>query len=138
MKKDEPIGLTKSFLLFCIALVLFVATTPIGFLYTVVRQFLFRKGVLLQVYCIEVALALDHAGNVMMQFILNDTLLIQHPHTYYFGNKKETISSVIGKNSQTNTLSRWGKTLDAFLNYIDKDHSLNAINYDLKSWKEKH
>lgn len=137
MKKDLPIGLVKSVLLFCIALVLFVLTTPFGFIYAVLRQTLFKKGILLQVYCIEVALALDNAGNVMMQFILNDSLLIEGKHTYYFGNKKETISSVIGKNSLTQTLSPWGKKLNAFLNWIDKDHSFNAIMYDLRRFKEQ-
>jgi hypothetical protein len=70
----------------------------------------------------------------MMQYLLNDLLLIQHPTTYYFGNKKETISSVIGKNSLTNTLSPLGKALNAFLNWIDKDHSFNSIMYDVRRW----
>jgi hypothetical protein len=61
-------------------------------------------------------------------------LLIKRQETYYFGNKKETISSVIGKNSLTNTLSALGKALNAFLNWIDKDHSFNSIIYDLRLW----
>ncbi|NBT09151.1 MAG: hypothetical protein EBS98_10165, partial [Chitinophagia bacterium] len=83
---------------------------------------------------IEVAIAIDNTGNVMMQHLLNDFLLIKRPTTYYFGNKKETISSVIGKNSLTNTLSSLGKALNAFLNWIDKDHSFNSIMYDVKLW----
>jgi hypothetical protein len=70
----------------------------------------------------------------MMQYLLNDLLLIKRPATYYFGNKKETISSVIGKNSLTNTLSPLGKALNAFLNWIDKDHSFNSIMYDVRLW----
>jgi hypothetical protein len=54
-----------------------------------------------------------------------------------FGNKKETISSVIGKNKLTNTLSPLGKALNAFLNYIDKNHSLNSIIYDVKAYLEQ-
>jgi hypothetical protein len=72
-----------------------------------------------------------------MQHLLNDTLLIKNENTYQFGNKKETISSVIGKNYLTNTLSPLGKALNAFLNYIDKDHSLNSIIYDVKAYLEQ-
>jgi len=72
-----------------------------------------------------------------MQHLLNDTLLIKNTNSYQFGNKKETISSVIGKNKLTNTLSPLGKALNAFLNYIDKDHSLNSIIYDVKAFFEQ-
>ena len=137
MKKDATNSFFKSFLLFGIAFVLVVTTTPIGFLYALMRQLLFRKIKTLQFYFIEVALALDNAGNVIMQHLLNDTLLIKNTNTYYFGNKKETISSVIGKNHLTNTLSPLGKALNAFLNFIDKDHSLNSIIYDVKAFWEK-
>ena len=137
MKKDATNSFFKSFLLFGIAFVLVVTTTPIGFLYALMRQLLFRKIKTLQFYFIEVALALDNAGNVIMQHLLNDTLLIKNTNTYYFGNKKETISSVIGKNHLTNTLSPLGKALNAFLNFIDKDHSLNSIIYDVKAYLEQ-
>ncbi len=67
-------------------------------------------------------------------FCIAFVLLIKRPTTYYFGNKKENISSVIGKNSLTNTLSPLGKALNAFLNWIDKDHSFNSIIYDMRRW----
>jgi 8-oxo-dGTP diphosphatase len=137
MKKDATTGFIKSFLLFGIAFVLVVATTPIGFLYALLRQLFFGKARTLQIYFIEVALALDNAGNVIMQHLLNDTLLLKKQHTYHFGNKKETISSVIGKNHLTNTLSPLGKALNAFLNFIDKDHSFNSIIYDVKAYLEQ-
>ena len=134
MKNDSSLGIGKSFLLFTIAFVLLVTTTPIGFLYALIRQTFFSKTKTLRIFLVEVALALDVAGNVMMQHLLNDTLLITSPATYYFGNKSETISSVIGKNSLTNTLSPLGRALNSFLNFLDKDHSLNSIIYDLKAW----
>jgi hypothetical protein len=137
MKKDATTEFIKSFLLFGIAFVLVVTTTPIGFLYALLRQLFFGKIKTLQIYFIEVALALDNAGNVIMQHLLNDTLLIKNENTYQFGNKKETISSVIGKNHLTNTLSSLGKALNAFLNFIDKDHSLNSIIYDVKAYLEQ-
>jgi hypothetical protein len=134
MKKDATTGFIKSFLLFGIAFVLVVTTTPIGFVYALLHQLFIGKIKTLQIYFIEVALALDNAGNVIMQHLLNDTLLIKTPNTYQFGNKKETISSVIGKNHLTNTLSPLGKSLNSFLNFIDKDHSFNSIIYDVKAF----
>ena len=98
------------------------------------RQLFFSKLKSLSIYFLEVAISIDNTGNVIMQYLLNDLLLIKRPTTYYFGNKKETISSVIGKNSLTNTLSPLGKALNAFLNWIDKDHSFNSIMYDVRRW----
>ena len=137
MKKDATTRFIKSFLLFAIAFVLLVTTTPIGFFYALLRQLFVGKIKTLQIYFIEVALSLDNAGNVIMQHLLNDTLLTQNDNTYQFGNKKETISSVIGKNHLTNTLSPLGKALNSFLNFIDKDHSLNSIIYDVKAYLEQ-
>jgi hypothetical protein len=134
MKKIIFFDFIKSFALFCIAFTLLTITAPIGFLYAFFRQLIFGKLKSLQFYFIEVALALDNAGNVMMQHLLNDLLLIKNENTYLFGNKKETISSVIGKNSLTKTLSTLGKALNAFLNFIDKNHSLNSIMYDVRRW----
>ena len=134
MKKEPTMSLLKSFLLFCIAIVLLIFTTPIGFFYALLRQLFFGKLKSLSVYFLEVAISIDNTGNVMMQYLLNDLLLIKRQETYYFGNKKETISSVIGKNSLTNTLSALGKDLNAFLNWIDKDHSFNSIIYDVRLW----
>jgi len=137
MNKDASTGFIKSFLLFGIAFVLVVTTTPVGFVYALLRQLFLGKVKTLQIYFVEVALALDNAGNVIMQHLLNDTLLIKNQHTYLFGNKKETISSVIGKNHLTNTLSPLGKALNTFLSFIDKDHSLNSIIYNVKALLEQ-
>lgn len=137
MKKREPHSFLMSCLLFCVALLLVITTAPIGFLYALIRQAFSATSKSLNIYFIEMALVLDEVGNVTMQHLLNDTLLCTSPATYYFGNKSETISSVIGKNSLTNTLSPLGRALNSFLNFLDKDHSLNSIIYDVKAWKDK-
>jgi hypothetical protein len=137
MIKSTPMPLFKSLLLFCIAFVLFFTTAPIGFLYAVIRQNLVKRVYSLSIYFLELALALDNAGNVLMQHVLNDALLIKNQNTYLFGNKMETISSVIGKNLVNHTLSPTGLLLNNFLHWIDKDHSLNSINYEVKLWKAK-
>ena len=138
MNRKQKMGLMKSFLLFSIAFVLMVTTAPIGFFYALIRQIIFERVKTLSIFFLEVAISLDAAGNVMMQHLLNDTLLIKNESTYYFGNKKETISSVIGKNYLTGTLSFLGNALNSFLNFIDKGHSLNSIIYDVKALKEYH
>ena len=137
MKKREPHSFLMSFLLFCVALLLVITTAPIGFLYAFIRQAYSSKSKSLNVYLIEVALVLDEVGNVTMQHLLNDILIIKNDQAYFFGRKDETISSVIGKNSLTNTLSPLGRALNSFLNFLDKDHSLNSIIYDVKSLKDK-
>ena len=137
MISTSRMPLFKSFLLFCIAMILFFTTAPFGFLYAVIRQTFVKSVNSLSVYFLELALALDNAGNVLMQHVLNDALLIRSEKTYLFGNKMETISSVIGKNLVTHTLSPAGILLNNFLHWIDKDHSLNSINYEVRLWKAK-
>ncbi len=137
MIKTSPMPLYKSLLLFCIAFILFFTTAPFGFLYAVIRQSVVKRVHSLSVYFLELALALDNAGNVLMQHVLNDTLLVKNENTYLFGNKMETISSVIGKNLVTHSLSPLGLALNSFLHWIDKNHSLNSINYEVKLWKEQ-
>ncbi len=135
MTKSDQMPLWKSLLLFCIAFVLFITTAPLGFLYAVIRQGIVKQLASLSIYFLELAIALDNAGNVLMQHVLNDALLIKSQQTYLFGNKLETISSVLGKNSLTHTLSATGRLLTHFLNWIDKDHALDSIIYEVKRWK---
>jgi len=137
MIKTSRMPLFKSLVLFCIAFILFFTTAPIGFLYAVIRQTFAKSVNSLSVYFLELALALDNAGNVLMQHVLNDALLIKNEKRYLFGNKMETISSVIGKNLLSHTLSPMGLALNSFLHWIDKDHSLNSINYEVRLWKAK-
>lgn len=131
---EPPMHLFKSFSLFLIALCLLITTAPFGLLFALGRQLLYRKIQLLSVYLLEVALVIDQAGNVIMQHLLNFALLKQSKKAYLFGNKNETISSVIGKNHVTGTLSFLGVSLDKMLNFIDKNHSLDSIIYDIKAW----
>ena len=135
MDQKEMMPLWKSLLLFLVASFLLVTTAPFGFLYAVIKQSMVKQLHSLSVYFLELAIAIDNLGNALMQHVLNDALLIKNEKTYYFGNKLETISSVIGKNSLTGTLSFLGLRLNAFLHWIDANHSLNSINYDVKRFK---
>ncbi len=135
MRENKFTTLFKHFLLFSIAFILFTTTAPIGFLYALFRQLIFKSVNSLSVFLLQVALSLDVTGNILMQHVLNDSLLIKNDDTHYFGNTKETISSVLGKNARTSTLTRAGRYVSAFLNWIDKDHTLNSIMYDIKTGK---
>lgn len=47
---------------------------------------------------------------------------------YQFGDFRETISSVLGKNQRDGTLSKKGEILVSILDFIDKDHCKKSIN----------
>ena len=132
--KERKKGIFTSFLLFLIAIFLLSVTAPIGFIFALLQKLFTRKIQSLRDYLLEVALVLDQAGNVIMQHFLNAVLLKKLPNAYLFGNKKETISSVIGKNSQTNSLTSAGQLLNGFLNAIDKNHTLNSIEENIKNF----
>ncbi|MCX6211323.1 MAG: hypothetical protein NT104_01995 [Bacteroidetes bacterium] len=132
--KERKKGIFTSFLLFLIAIFLLSVTAPIGFIFALLQKLFTRKIQSLRDYLLEVALVLDQAGNVIMQHFLNAVLLKKLPNAYLFGNKKETISSVIGKNSLTNSLTSAGQLLNGFLNAIDKNHTLNSIEENIKNF----
>ena len=79
-------------------------------------------------YFKDVAVSIDQVGNVICSDLLNLTL--RKKGGINFGNLDETISSVLGKNKRKGTLSKVGKILDAILDKIDPNHSINAIEED--------
>ncbi len=123
-RKASPfIGL----LLFLISLVLLAVTGPLGFIYGLFHAF-FSRGVRgLGEYLLKIAISIDQLGNVLMQHLLN--LLWINKGGYFFGNRDETISSALGRNRQLGTLNGFGLFIDAFLDLIDPNHSLNSIDY---------
>ena len=132
--KERKKGIFTSFLLFLIAIFLLSVTAPIGFIFALLQKLFTRKIQSLRDYLLEVALVLDQAGNVIMQHFLNAVLLKKLPNAYLFGNKKETISSVIGKNFLMDSLTSAGQLLNGFLNAIDKNHTLNSIEENIKNF----
>ncbi len=123
-KKTNPIiGL----LLLILSLILLIITGPIGILYGIFYS-LFKKHVSgLGDYFLEIAISIDQLGNVVMQHLLN--LLWVKKNGYKFGNRDETISSVIGKNLKNKSLTSFGKIISNILDKIDPNHSLNSIDY---------
>jgi 8-oxo-dGTP diphosphatase len=104
-----------------VAILLAVILFPIGFLFS---MFYPKRGK----YMYKVALAIDQLGNVVCARLFNFFLIDIEGHK--FGNEDETISSVLGKNKRTNTLTLFGILLDVLLELIDKNHNIKAIEED--------
>lgn len=126
----QPNKRTSSFiglLLFLISVLLFVFTAPLGFIYGFFHA-LFTKGFRgIGEYLLKIAISIDQLGNVLMQHLLN--ALWVKKGGYKFGNRDETISSALGRNRKMATLTGFGMVIDKFLDLIDRDHSLNSIDY---------
>ncbi len=77
--------------------------------------------------CLKISISIDQLGNVAMQNLLNAIIIVKGG--YKFGNQDETISSVLGKNVEKNTLSKFGELINSMLDFIETGHSLNSIDY---------
>ena len=111
-------------ILLIIALCLSVVLLPIGFAFQIITA-LFKA---IDKYLFRIAKSIDQLGNVVCEHLFNVTLIKKNG--YKFGNEDVTISHVLGKNEETNTLSGAGKLLAWLLNTIDKDHNQKAIEYE--------
>jgi len=114
----------RGFILLLIALCLSVVLLPIGFAFQIITAIF--KGI--DKYLFRMAKSIDQLGNVVCEHLFNVTLIKKNG--YKFGNEDVTISHVLGKNEETNTLSFAGKLLAWLLNTIDKDHNQKAIEYE--------
>jgi len=106
-------------ILFIIAYILFLPLTIFNALN--VR----KKG-----YFLDTAINLDRFGNREFRFSLNK-YLIHKDSTNRFGDFRETISSVLGKNQRDNTLTKMGIRICKILDWFDEEHCKNSIkNYN--------
>ncbi|MDM9630979.1 NUDIX hydrolase [Robiginitalea aurantiaca] len=123
-RKTHPlVGL----LLFVISIILLLTTGFFGLIYGIFYTLIKRGFRGLGEFLLQIAISIDQLGNVLMQHLLN--LLWIKKGGYAFGNRDETISSALGRNKRNDTLSGFGKAVDAFLDWIDPNHSLNSIDY---------
>ena len=115
----------RGLILFTTALIIQIILYPIGFTYSVILT-LFKSGYkALDKYLFNCAIATDQHANTYLAKLFNDIMI--QPGGHQFGNPDETISFVLGKNIQTNTLSLVGKGLNFILDQLDKDHSIKSI-----------
>jgi len=111
------------FILFIIASILKTLFSLLGYIFGFFYSIF--KGEFSK-YHLNLAIAKDQYGNALCQYIFNCLLITKQG--YKFGNIDETISSVIGKNKMSKTLSPLGRLLDYLLNLFEKDHSTKSID----------
>lgn len=111
-------------LLFLVATAIFIVLFPIAIIYKMLdsaTEILFR-----------LAISIDTAGNVLAEELFND--FFRKKDGYLFGNRKETISSALGKNQRDGTLRTAGWILVYILWAIDYQywfkggHCINSID----------
>ena len=133
-KVDKKVNPLIGIFLFFISIFLLIFTIPLGFIYGIFHG-LFKKGIVgLGEYFLEIAISIDQLGNVGMQHLLN-ALWIKKGG-YKFGNRDETISSALGRNNKLGTLTKFGSAIDKLLDFLDKNHSLNSIDYYIEPSEE--
>ena len=89
---------------------------------------------MLTVWFYRTAREIDLFANVVGAEFWNAVFIIDGG--YKFGNPKETMSSVLGKNQRDKTLSIAGEILRWMLDRIDKNHCLNSINDEATNTKK--
>lgn len=103
-------------ILFIIAYVLYLPLSIVNWLFVKEKSGYFKSS----------AINLDKFGNREFRTLFNKTLINIEGHK--FGDINETISSVLGKNQLTDTLTNSGKVLVWILDKIENDHALKSIN----------
>ncbi|MFV8370880.1 hypothetical protein [Flavobacterium sp. LB2P74] len=113
-----------------VSLVLAMLLFPLGLLITFFinlykRRWSFSFKRLDQQF-LSIATSIDASGNVVCKDLFN--LILIKKGGYQFGKRKETISSVLGKNQRDGTLTNTGKEVAFILDKIDPHHCLKSID----------
>mgnify|MGYP003616471343 CR=1 FL=1 len=104
-----------------LVLIAYMLLLPLTFInYAVVAHKSKSKG-----YFRATAVNIDRFGNREFRALFNKVLIKENG--YKFGDIRETISSVLGKNQRDNTLTITGKALVWVLDLIDKNHCEKSI-----------
>ena len=142
--------LIAAILLIVLAAVLFVALVPIALLHqvyiSITRENRKARDIMagMKQFFTSLAASIDQFGNTAFAALFNDLflkkpLLVHGQSVYFFGNKDETISEVLGWNNQFfhYNLSRTGRVLIWLLDLLDTDHCYNAYVSGKNAAKEK-
>lgn len=113
-----------------VSILLSVLFFPLGLLLTLFINLYKRRWKYsfkrLDAQFLSIATSIDASGNVVCKDLFN--LALKQKRGYVFGNRKETISSVLGKNQRDKTLTDTGRLIAFILDKIDKDHCLKSID----------
>ena len=121
-------------LVLAIAIILLVLLLPVLIIFMILKYLLTGNRKMLTVWFYRTAREIDLFANVVGAEFWNAVFIINGG--YKFGNPKETISSVLGKNQRDKTLTLLGDALRWVLDRIDEDHCLNSINHDATNTKK--
>jgi len=117
-------------LLAFVSMIMAVLLFPLGLVITFVInlykrrwKFSFKR---LDRQFLSIATSVDTSGNVICKDLFN--LVLIKKGGYQFGNRKETISSALGKNQRDNTLTKAGKFVVFVLDKIEDNHCLKSID----------
>lgn len=118
-------------ILFLTAIILSVLMYPIGLGYTLIKNLWEDPTTMKALRDVDkhlkyIAVSIDATGNVVCGDLFNK--ILRKEGGTEFGKRKETISSVLGKNQLTNTLTKAGRILAATLDFIQKNHCFRSID----------
>lgn len=124
-------------LLFLIAIITVPGLSVLGFAYSILKL-AFKGLAAIYKYVDNIAklcaLVLDQFGNVVCADLLNDTMYKKGSKYYPHGNRKETASSVLGKNKikKDSEFSKLGNFVaNKFLETLDKNHVEESIDHNV-------
>ena len=129
-------NLLHSLLLLLVALALALVLLPLGILWTLAEiwfRFFFPRGNSASKKGLwylggifrSVAIGIDQIGNSVCRDLFNRCLITSAG--YKFGKVQETISSVLGKNQETWTLTCLGRAVVGVLDWLDTNHCRESI-----------
>ena len=119
-------GTVLAFVSLLLALILYPLGLTLTFIINLYKRrwkFSFKR---LDQQFLSIATSIDASGNVICKDLFN--LILIKKGGYEFGKRKETISSVLGKNQRDKTLTRTGKVIVFILDKIETDHCLISID----------
>ena len=122
------------FIVLSIAIILLYLFLPIVVIFYIIKYLLTGNKRELKVWFYRSAREIDVFANVIGSDLFNAIFIVDQG--YKFGNPKETISSVLGKNQRDKTLSLAGDGLRRILDLIDENHCLNSINSEVTNTKK--
>ena len=122
------------FIVLSIAIILLYLFLPIVVIFYIIKYLLTGNKRELKVWFYRSAREIDVFANVVGSDLFNTIFIVDQG--YKFGNPKETISSVLGKNQRDKTLSLAGDGLRRILDLIDENHCLNSINSEVTNTKK--
>ena len=124
----------KQISLLVVSIVLLFLLLPIVCVYMILKYMITGNLRMLTIWAKRVAMSIDVFANVHASEIFNDILIKKGG--YKFGNKQETISSVIGKNQRDGTTTLAGRGLRIILDVVEHNHCILSINEELTNTRK--